>query len=60
MSPCFAFAECLSVSDRAPISQCARRNLKCVYPEASRRGMRPKLLYDRDTLTVPTIPAILS
>ncbi|KAI0715732.1 hypothetical protein C8Q72DRAFT_789933 [Fomitopsis betulina] len=41
-------------------NQCARRNLKCVYPEASRRGMRPKLLYDRDTLTVPTIPAILS
>ncbi|PCH35855.1 hypothetical protein WOLCODRAFT_166519 [Wolfiporia cocos MD-104 SS10] len=36
-------------------NQCARRNLKCVYPEASRRGMRPKLLYDKDALaTVPT------
>ncbi|KAH9829123.1 uncharacterized protein C8Q71DRAFT_718702 [Rhodofomes roseus] len=36
-------------------NQCARRNLKCVYPEASRRGMRPKLLYDRETLPVPAI-----
>ncbi|KAH8077507.1 hypothetical protein BXZ70DRAFT_861020, partial [Cristinia sonorae] len=23
-------------------NQCARRSLKCVYPAASRRGMRPR------------------
>ncbi|KAL6303518.1 hypothetical protein BKA93DRAFT_734826 [Sparassis latifolia] len=38
-------------------NQCARRNLKCVYPDVSRRGMRPKLLYDKDS--IPVVPPLL-
>jgi len=41
-------------------NQCARRNLKCVYPEGSRRGMRPKLPYEKDHFSMPTIPVIVS
>lgn len=37
-------------------NQCARRNLKCVYPEASRRGMRPKVLYEKDMLQAAGVP----
>ncbi|CCM06108.1 uncharacterized protein FIBRA_08357 [Fibroporia radiculosa] len=40
-------------------NQCARRKLKCVYPEVSRRGMRPKLMYEKDSLPVH-IPVIVS
>ncbi|KAH9949057.1 hypothetical protein B0H21DRAFT_688987 [Amylocystis lapponica] len=41
-------------------NQCARRNLKCVYPHASRRGMRPKNAYEDDTgvLSIPTLPTL--
>ncbi|KZT04266.1 uncharacterized protein LAESUDRAFT_658075, partial [Laetiporus sulphureus 93-53] len=41
-------------------NQCARRNLKCVYPEGSRRGMRSKLLYAQDALALQPIPISVS
>lgn len=41
-------------------NQCARRNLKCVYPEASRRGMRPKVLYEKDMLQAAGLPVPVS
>lgn len=49
-----------TVANIWPFSQCARRNLKCVYPQASRRGMRPRLLYDKAALSVPPIPVVIS
>ncbi|GBE89213.1 hypothetical protein SCP_1502210 [Sparassis crispa] len=38
-------------------NQCAHRSLKCVYPDVSRRGMRQKLLYNKDP--IPVVPPLL-